>query len=1302
MASLAARARGKLLICAALVMASLNFGPGAAAPSAAAESQADPGASVSSSVSSSVYSLSLSSGYQSSTDKLPASIGSATGERNPYQGSLASFGSTGAFSLDSGLNSLGADLGAEETFNLIELDSDGNGTHRVEKADLSLYVSDDNVTYEKVPDWDFLKLDRSLLLYNFSETARYVKVHSHYDDTNAEYSGSNLQAMLEVYELPAGTWTASGGGEWSYRKAVTVTNPNNETIYDRPVHLSGSSLGTSALISAGRLQADYRDVRFADAAGRELSFYKDDGGFYVRLPEMAPLATATVYFYYGNPQAAFSGGGQEALQVEYGNKTFTPQGDDGLEFGANIKPVRLPDGTLMLMAQTDIDNGIYARYSFDDGMTWSVPEPLISPGSRSGISLDSPGGAYVDETTGDLFVAFYSYHYFGVWDGVHSCLDDSVCRSDLYVVKATGFSGGKPSFGAPVAVSGMMSSLGNPVNYAVTYSNPIRTSTGRLVVTFGFAIGDDGTFAAGVAYSDDNGLTWTKSASDLTIPSIGGEGGVSETAIIERADGSLIIYARQQRGDKTTLAESVSVNNGTTWSAAQDSDILSSNTFPALSRDEDGSILLNWSGHNAMGGTSYQRNDLTIAYSQDETLTWDGYRNVLDRTILSTPGWYSEGERRQAVESDKVPAGENAYLFSWSGGTQTGSVLVEDFYRYLYRSHGALDDFEYERAAGTTDNGTRLAGDYWWKTTSFGTVTTSGTQAKEGVQSLRIYDHVSNVTPTGASRLFPAVRKGTVELSLYGTSFTNGLNLSLQEGYSQHPNAAGTAFRLQVAPDGSLLYSDAKESYNRRAGFVPDDVTPASGNLENIGNTAALALDYKNRSVGMDLGRVETITQIKLIDNDSSNRLGSSNLSVYISNANDGDWQLVTGWTFAKAGGTITLGGLNAQARYVKVHQNYADTAYTFVNGLQEIIEVVSGPATRRIGYLTGDTSPASGNLASWGTSGSFGFDYQSRSVGMDLGAAETITEIKLWDNDNSNRLTASDLSVYVSDTNDGDWLPVTGWSFAKSNGNIKLSGLSVTARFVKVHQAYSDSSFTFVGDVRNLMTVRTTEHAQTTGFLTDTNPATGDLSSFGYAGTFALDYQNRSIGVDLGQVETVQEITLRDIDSTSRIASGDLEVYVSMTNNGDWVQATGWTFQKSNREITLGGLSATARYVKVHQAYSDSSFTFTNELKDMMSVKTEPVASVLRPLPVPTTLATNVWNDIRLKFDLASGTAEVFVNGASKGSISAAHPGPVIIHLLIATEPGSGTDVYVDRFLLIDESVALPTSGSVGAEETS
>lgn len=1235
--------------------------------------------------------------------KLATVAGSVYGDRDPAKGALTSFGATGAFALDSGLNSIGADLGSMKTFNTIELQAASANANRMQKGDLSLYISQDNVAFTKVRDWDFMKLGNTILLYNFGQTARYVKVHNHFDGSAAEFSASNVQDMISVHNLPPGRWTASGGGDWLYRKSVAVSNPNGETIYDRAVYVEKSELDVQSLIAAGHIQADLRDVRFADAGGMELPFYMDDGGFFVRIPEMQPLASQTLYMYYGNPQAVFVGAGQEALQVEYGNKTLTTHDDGGVAYGANIKPVRLKDGTLMLMAQTDITRGIYAKYSLDDGKTWTAPEPLISPGSRAGVSLDSPGGAYVDPNTGVVHIVFYSYFYYGVWDGVHSCLDQSVCRTDMYSVKSTGFNGHKPVFGTPVPMSGMVSSLGNPINYALTYSNPIRLSTGRLVASFAFVVGNDGTFAASVAYSDDDGVSWTKSASDLTIPAIGGEGGVSETAIIELADGTLRIYARQQRGDKTHLGSSVSTDHGATWSPVEDSDVLSSNTFPALSREGSGSILLTWSGHNAMGADSYQRNDLTVAYSDDETQTWNGYRDVFGRTQFSTPGWYSNAETVQATESDKVPAGDDAYLFSWSGVTMKGSLLVEDFDRFLRRSHGALDDFEYEKNAAAPDNGSRLANDYWWKTTSSGVVSTSANRAKQGERSLRIFDNANNITLTGASRLFLAVRKGSVRFSVNGSSFANGLNISLQEGYSQQSNAVGTAYLLQVTPDGSLAYSSSPATYNRKVGFLNDDTNPSEGNLGHLGYVGLFALDYKYRSIGMDLGRVETIREIKLHDNNVANRIGQTNLSVYVSDTNAGDWRLVTGWTFAKTNESITIGGLSTQARFVKVRQNYGDTAFTFVNQLLDMMEVNTGES-RTSGYKNGDTDPVNGNINYFGGSGLFGLDYDSRSIGIDLGGVETVQTIKLWDNDGVNRLTASNLSVYASNTNNGDWVPVNGWTFAKTNGNIVLGGMSVQARYIKVHQSYPDTGFTFVNDLQDMLTVQTAEHNPMTGFLHgDTNPLAGNLSNFTHTGPVALDYSSRSVGVDLGGVETIKEIRLRDSDGTNRLTSGDLSVYASDTNAGDWREITGWIFSKTGGTITLGGMSVDARYVKVHQRYADTAFTFSNALQDMMTVKTIPtVSDLFHDLPVPTVLPLNQWSDIRLDFDLAEAGADVYVNGVHKGQIPAANPGPVVTHLLLSTGAGAGTDVYIDDLVVQDESVGLPAAGAVGEEQSS
>ncbi|MFD0961440.1 DUF2341 domain-containing protein [Paenibacillus chungangensis] len=877
------------------------------------------------------------------TDVLAASIGFTLSDHNPSTGALSDFGATYGFALDYDYRSVGADLGEEQSFNSIEL-SGTQPLSRVEKPDLSLYVSNDNATYTKVQDWDFLKLGERIILYNFSETARYVKVHNHFDDPGFTYQNANLQQMMKVFNRPAGSWTASGGGDWSYSKQIQVANSGNGILYDRAVYVTKQSLDTAGLIAAGKLQSDYRDVRFADDNGRELHFYMDDDGFFVRIPELAAADDATIWMYYGNPAASFRGAAQEALQVEYGNKTLQQHDSQGeLGFGANVKPIRLQDGTLALVAQTTKTEGIHAQYSFDNGRTWSAPEPFISPGSRAGVSLDSPGGAYVDPATGTVYVMFYSYHYFNVWNnGAADCLDASQCRTDLYFVKSTGFQQGKPVFGQPVQVTGMTTAGGDPVHYALTYANPIRTDSGRLVAPISYVIGADGTFGGGVVYSDDDGSTWTKSVNDLSIPAVGGEGGISESAVVELADGSLKMYLRQQRSDKFSFASSVSTDEGVNWTPVADSEVMSTNTMPALSRMDNGDILLNWSGHNAMNSGSYYRNDLTAAYSSDEAGSWNGYRDLLGRTRLSAPGWYAFEQSRRVTEADHVPAGSGDYLFAWSG-EGAHSMLIEDFYRYLYRSHGAMDDFEYENNGLTENDGSRLANDYWWQTTKFGTLESSANRAKQGQRSLRLHDHEETKRVTAGSRMFPAMREGSVSLWLNGASFDSDVHISLQEGYSTHWNAVGTAFMLQIDENGTVRYSDASQPYvDVVAGYIADDLSPATSNLTHLGYSGGFALDYKDRSIGVDLGRVETVLEVKLKDNDGSSRIEAGDLEVYVSDNNDGDWTQASGWTFDKTGGIITLSGMSVQARYVKVHQAYSDTAFSFVGELQDMMEVTT------------------------------------------------------------------------------------------------------------------------------------------------------------------------------------------------------------------------------------------------------------------------------------------------------------------------------------------------------------------------
>ncbi|THF77319.1 DUF2341 domain-containing protein [Cohnella fermenti] len=720
---------------------------------------------------------------------LSGSVGYLNDDRNPASGAIGNWSSTGAAALDYQYRSIGVDLGAAVSFNTVEL-KEASGPSRIEKADLSLYVSNDNATFAKVTDFDFLKLNNRIVLYNFSATARYIKVHNHFDDAAFTFSGSNLQQMLSAANRPAGQWTAGGGGSWAYKKAISVSNGGAQLLEDRAVYVTKAAIGASALQAAGKLGYDYADVRFADSAGRELAFEMDDNGFYVRVPSLAAGGSGTIWLYYGNPSASFTGGGQEALQVEYGNKTL--EDHTTTPFKDNAKPVLLADGDLMMVANRvqSTTSGIYAKYSEDGGRTWTTPVEIMN---LNNAGRDEPAGLFVDPDNGDVLLFFYSYYGYTTTD----CLN--ACRSDLYMARSTD---NGQTFQTPAQIDTgtlVYDGVTYPVKYNVTYADPIQLANGDWVLPFAYVKDPDGGFAVSVVYSTDKGATWQRSASQLSVAASGGEGGLSEPSIIQLTDGTLQMYMRQQVATKVRLAESVSTDNGRTWSTPVDANMFSSNTKSVLTRHSNGDVLLLWPGNNAFGGTSYIRNPLTLAYSKDETASWNAMRDLLGRTRLSGPAVNADTISRPATQPSTVMIDSDTYLFGWWGTnlSTAQTLLVEDFNRYLYKSHGVSDDFEYEE----------LKNDYWWQLGS--TIAVSHNQARSGAGSLRLLDD-NTTNLTAGSRLFPGMRQGIVKFSLYAHSLGDSFSFSLREPYSYVHAAEGTMFQFFVETDGSLkVYNSA-------------------------------------------------------------------------------------------------------------------------------------------------------------------------------------------------------------------------------------------------------------------------------------------------------------------------------------------------------------------------------------------------------------------------------------------------------------------------------------------------------------
>jgi hypothetical protein len=98
---------------------------------------------------------------------------------------------------------------------------------------------------------------------------------------------------------------------WHYRKAVQITNPSGSNLTDFQVNIS---IGTSALIAAGKMQSDCDDLRVTDANGKVLPHWIEENNpgcnsasgdtkVWVKAPSL-PTSGATLYVYYGNPSAS--------------------------------------------------------------------------------------------------------------------------------------------------------------------------------------------------------------------------------------------------------------------------------------------------------------------------------------------------------------------------------------------------------------------------------------------------------------------------------------------------------------------------------------------------------------------------------------------------------------------------------------------------------------------------------------------------------------------------------------------------------------------------------------------------------------------------------------------------------------------------------------------------------------------------------------------------------------------------------------------------------------------------------------
>jgi len=161
---------------------------------------------------------------------------------------------------------------------------------------------------------------------------------------------------------------------WSYRQTISITNTNTAQTDTQVKILSGEDL--SALVTAGKIQADLDDLRFTDINGHLLKYWIEDStGSSVDVWAFLPSVSAdgvTVYMYYGN------------TSIEAGKSTVGTSDYPGVSCKAILLSGATSDGTYYIdptaqestdkfQTECDLDNNgggwTLAQYSTHGNLT---------------------------------------------------------------------------------------------------------------------------------------------------------------------------------------------------------------------------------------------------------------------------------------------------------------------------------------------------------------------------------------------------------------------------------------------------------------------------------------------------------------------------------------------------------------------------------------------------------------------------------------------------------------------------------------------------------------------------------------------------------------------------------------------------------------------------------------------------------------------------------------------------------------------------------------------------------------------
>jgi len=601
---------------------------------------------------------------------------------------------TGDFALDKDSESIIKDQKEVSTVNVItltELDNYG----RLYEDMLSLWVSDDNVTYTEIKDFKLLHKDNKWYIYDFEAEARYIKVHcTHFDTYEYDVIGVSSDMIDVYYEDMFG----ANGGDFGTKKTVTVKNTSKNNRIDWTWSFTAQELG---IVSLADNMADIRIMQ----GDNYLYHYVEDGMVYVRIPEVKAGGKTKITVLSGNVDAMDISNKEGVYEILYGTKEFytdinynwTGYTDEYLPFSTMVTT---NDGTIINTAISRAQEG-YCReqvYSTDGGRTWQGLKTLdeFDP-------IAHPGG-FVHDSVADVVWA-WGYKTVIVENG------ESMIMHILKLEMKDGIENAEWEYVCEFAPGIEENSDPQLARYQ-NYNNGIMMScydgegpnVDMIIPFHGGEGGDNAIAGARTLYTDDAGATWklsegfTSYANMTDEVDLGFEYGVSESCVQELENGTVIKVSRNQRNDSVSFAYSYSLDYGKTWTEEPiQSQVWAPNTQPMFNESYDDKVdVLMWAGNNLMGGDSYWRQPVVLAQfdASIENVGVMGVQYPYNRTYMQAQ---QENVTRSTNIHDTRTLDGDLIMFMGEGGRQPGNaqvVRINNIHDYMTKTKGFYDSFE--------------------------------------------------------------------------------------------------------------------------------------------------------------------------------------------------------------------------------------------------------------------------------------------------------------------------------------------------------------------------------------------------------------------------------------------------------------------------------------------------------------------------------------------------------------------------------------------------------------------------------